>query len=134
MADSEAPRIVLGPDVLAGSFFEPDCRAVLELWRDGVVRPVVTRGLLAAYLSVLRSMGVSGGLLRRWALWFTAKDTVEVYMDGDAPASSVAACLAQAAALGACPIIVNRPVWRDFLPPHADAYTVDGFLARHKRP
>jgi len=71
-------RIVLGPDVLAKSFLAPSCRRILELWRDGAVRLVVSRELLAVYLRVLRGLGLGDDDLRRWALWFSAADRADL--------------------------------------------------------
>ncbi len=133
MEDSEShlPRVVLGPDVLAGSFFDVDCLAVLEWWRDGNARLVVTRGLLSAYLGVLRSMGISDGLLRRWALWFTSRDTADTHMDASAP--TITACLEQAAAYETCCIIVNHPAWRDALSLDRQVYSARAFMTEQIR-
>lgn len=126
-SESHPLCVALGPDVLAGSFFDADCRAVLECWRDGHMRLVVTRGLLSAYLGVLRSMGVSTPRLRRWALWFTSRDATEVHMEVAAP--TIIANLEQAAACNICHIIVNHPAWRDALSLDRQVYFARAFLS-----
>ena len=67
-------RVVLGPDVIAKGFVNTTCLRILESWRDGKVRPVVTRELLVLYLKILRSMKLPDSQLRTWTIWFTAKD------------------------------------------------------------
>jgi hypothetical protein len=72
--------VVLTLDLLAGSFWDQDCYQVLELWRDGQIRPVVNRPLLIRYIKVLRGLGLSDELARRWGWWFTCPDKV-TYQD-----------------------------------------------------
>lgn len=68
------PRIVLAPGVIAKSFLVEEYRAVLEAWRDGAFRTVVTRELLVCYLQLLRNLGLPDAQLRQWTAWFTAAD------------------------------------------------------------
>jgi hypothetical protein len=70
---SDSVRIILAPDVLARAFVDPACKAVLDLWRDENVVPVVTWDLLQRYLRLLRKFGLSDELLRKWTMWFTAR-------------------------------------------------------------
>ncbi len=73
LPSSAPPRVVLAPDVIGKGFLTPACRTVLERWRDGGIRPVVTRDLLRVYLRLLRDLGVPDPILRRWVLWFSAE-------------------------------------------------------------
>ena len=66
--------VVVAPDIVGKGLLAPRCRSVLERWRDGGVRPVVTVALLRVYLRLLRRLGVSDPILLRWLLWFTAED------------------------------------------------------------
>jgi len=105
MPDGSEALIVLAPDVLARELVDTGCAGVLELWRDGRVRLVVTRALLEAYLRRLDGLGVPEPLLRRWALWFTAPEKV-LYIEGGSPDGDEAACL-EAARLGKAEAIVS---------------------------
>ena len=66
--------IVLAPDVLAKSFFDPACRRVMEAWRDGAFHIVVSPQLLRFYARILRDLGVPEVQIRRWLQWFTASE------------------------------------------------------------
>jgi len=72
--------VVLAACVIGRSFFDPPCRRVLELWRDGAIRPVVTPALLKRYARVLNGLGLPYRLVRQWALWFTSPET-SLYLD-----------------------------------------------------
>ena len=74
-ADKSARRVVIGPGVFARSFFVGECHDVLQRWRNGKIRPVVTRDLLAAYVRVFRALGLPDVQLRKWLYWFTSKET-----------------------------------------------------------
>jgi hypothetical protein len=93
-------RTVLSPEVLGRSFFDPECRKVLEYWRDGKIRLVVTRGLLERYLRLLDKLGASPELLCHWRRWFTAPEK-SLYMPERDPfsKSDVERCV-RAAQLG----------------------------------
>jgi hypothetical protein len=45
----------------------------MELWRDGLIKPVLNRGLLLHYLKLLKALRLSQPLLRRWAWWWNCK-------------------------------------------------------------
>ncbi|MDX9971595.1 MAG: hypothetical protein RBU21_01255 [FCB group bacterium] len=124
----EAIRIVLGPDVLASSFFDPASKTVLDHWRNGVVRLIVTRELLMTYLSVLRGLGLSDAQLRRWAMWFTSRDAAEANMGSDGSGGTVPAMLARAASGGTRFVVVNRAAWRDALSREAAAVDAATFI------
>lgn len=62
---------VIEPEVLAFSFSRPDCQRVLECWRDGRFRIVVTRDMLRRYINLLSCLGASEPILKKWILWFT---------------------------------------------------------------
>lgn len=64
--------VVLAPDVPVRGIYSPDCRRILELWRDGVLRPVVSSTLLRFYSKLLVEVGVPRDVLRNWLLWFTS--------------------------------------------------------------
>ena len=110
----EPCRIVLGPDVLARSFFCPHCYGVMQMWRNGEVRLVVTRALVLEYLKILSRMGIPHEQIRKWAWWFTSPDKVdfvEVAPDVEAGSASIAE---QAARIGRAQGIVtaidHRPI------------------------
>lgn len=67
-------RVVFTPDLLGAAFLDPDCRAMLLLWRDGLLQPVLCRGLLVRYLKTLRALGLTEEILKRWTLWLTAPE------------------------------------------------------------
>ncbi len=64
---------ILALDLLLHGFHDPACKSVLELWRDGAIRLVVTKDLLSLYLRALRGLGLTEVILRRWVIWFTAR-------------------------------------------------------------
>jgi hypothetical protein len=77
-SDRPTPRqVVFAPDLVARALIDAEAAAVLRLWRDELIRPVLNRPLLARYLKVLRGMGLGEQQVRRWAWWFnsTAKVT-----------------------------------------------------------
>ena len=72
-SNSCAPeKIILHPDVIGLSFFDPVCLEVLKHWRDGKILPVVSRDLLQNYFKLLHSLGIPQFLIRRWGWCFTA--------------------------------------------------------------
>jgi hypothetical protein len=66
------PAVVLAPDLVGRSLFEPQPAAVLQLWRDRRIRPVLNRSLLLRYIKLLRQLGLDDRLLKRWAWWFNS--------------------------------------------------------------
>ena len=126
----EAIRIVLGPDILAASFFDPASKNVLDHWRNGAVRLIITRELLMTYLSTLRGLGLSDAQLRRWAMWFTSGDTADADMDSGESGGAVPAMLARAASGGAQCVVVNRAAWRDALSHEIAALDAATFLRK----
>lgn len=92
--------IVLAPEILAKSFHDTQCRNILELWRDGAIRLVITRDLLVSYLRLLKALGIRDDILRRWTQWFTAKDKSTVFLDAKPAHERPADSLAHAAQLG----------------------------------
>jgi hypothetical protein len=71
--DASGPcKVVFAPDLVGRAMFEANAAGVFQLWRQGRLRPVVNRALLARYLRVLRVLGLAEPLLRRWGWWFTA--------------------------------------------------------------
>ena len=93
-------RVVLTPEMLGRSLFDPACRQVLESWRDGRVRLVVTRSLLERYLRLLGRMGLSRELLRWWMWWFTSPERAEYLAEMGSPGRSDGELCAEAARLG----------------------------------
>lgn len=71
MAPQAALPVILHPGVIALSFFEDPVRRLLRLWRDGGIRPQVTRPILTATLETLKECGLEDDTLGRWALWLT---------------------------------------------------------------
>ncbi len=104
----EALRVILGPDVLARAFTDDACRRVLFAWRDGRIRPVVTRPLLRYYLRVLRGLGLSERQTRRWMLWFTVESKAMQAAQADEPQPGVSVCMASAAQATRGTVVVTR--------------------------
>lgn len=129
------PCVIL-PEVIAKSFHDADCRALLNWWRDGVIRPVLNHELLVLYACVLRDLGVSDPVIRRWLLWFTAEDKSN-YIRREGPQLSGWYDIAIDAARigGATSIVTYTPIW---LAPYAETTMPEGislirvqqFLAR----
>ncbi len=108
MSDSSdnVQRLVLAPDVLARSFNDDSCRAVLELWRDGKVQLVVTRELLAIYLKTLKRLGIPDEHLRCWIVWFTLSEHTRFFGETQDQTASLTETLLAALECGqACAII-----------------------------
>ena len=99
---TERRKVVLAPDLLLRALFDPRARETLNLWRDGLIVPVVTRELLLLYLRTLRQAGVGPELVRKWSLWLTAADKT-IYLEGlsVSQASGLQLCREVAAATGA---------------------------------
>ena len=109
MSGNEEPyRVVLAPDVIARSFFDPECRAVLDHWRDGAVRIVVTRELLMLYLRLLRKIEIPDTVLRRWLVWFTASDKSVCLEESGSVQENLSKTLYEAARRGAVETIVSN--------------------------
>lgn len=100
MTEFMEQRAVISPEALIRSFFDPECRSVLEYWRDGRIRLVVTRGLLKRYLTLLANMGVGQDLLRRWIGWFTSPEKAVYLPDPDSEGGSDAELCLEAARSG----------------------------------
>ncbi|MFT4586931.1 MAG: hypothetical protein ACI9VS_003209 [Candidatus Binatia bacterium] len=98
--DRPAELVVLAPDLLARSFFDPDCFRVLELWRSRRIRPVVNRDLLLRCLKLLRELGLSENLVRRWLWWFTAQ-TKTLYLADEKAAAETGRELCSSIAIAA---------------------------------
>ena len=114
MSPAEACReVVIDPCVIVKEMMDPESRPVLSAWRQGKIRPVVTRRILNHTLGLLRLLGLSRELLELWALWLTHRDRIRVLTLDDTSASSrmeyVNACIQR----GSCPLITDRP--GDFL-------------------
>lgn len=91
------PIVVLAPDVIIRSFVANECREVLVCWRDGLIMPAVTRELLVYYMKVLRGIGLPDSQLRRWAIWFTAREKTRFMAQPGDPGMSLRATLLDAA-------------------------------------
>ena len=75
--------VVLDPGLLLRAALGPAGRPPLEAWRDGQIRPVLTRRTLAHALGLLREAGLSRSTLERWALWLSDSQKVLILPDGD---------------------------------------------------
>jgi hypothetical protein len=116
--------VVILPEVLAKSFFDADCKALLNWWRDGVIRPVLNHELLVLYARVLRDLGVADTVIRRWLLWFTAEDKATYIRIDRQPLTGwydIAVDAAQSG--GATSIVTYTPIW---LPPYAEIAMPEG--------
>lgn len=83
MSGVAARKVVFAPDLIGGALVDPECARALEMWRDGVVMPVVSRELLRSYLRLLDRLGVTPRVLARWTLWFTSPGTA-VFLEEEA--------------------------------------------------
>jgi hypothetical protein len=99
---SHARKVVLAPDLFLAALFDARARETLNLWRDGLIFPVVTRELLLLYLKTLRQAGLSQELVRKWSLWLTAGGKT-IYLEDFPPqqATGLALCREIASATGA---------------------------------
>jgi hypothetical protein len=70
---TEPRKVVIAPDIFVAALYDARARAILHQWRDGEIRPVVTRELLLLYLRTLSLAGLNPDLIRKWSLWLTAK-------------------------------------------------------------
>ena len=102
--------VVLAPDLIAESLIDDDSARVLLLWREGRIRPLLTRGLLARYLRTLHRVGLPERLLRRWAWWFGSPDKCGLLELSGPEASTGWALCQQAARAGgtSCVVHANR--------------------------
>jgi hypothetical protein len=73
--------VVLSPDLFAASFFDPNCRKVIMLWRDGAIIPLVNRELLVVYLRILNKFGLPPHQMKVWTKWFTSAAHAEYFQD-----------------------------------------------------
>jgi hypothetical protein len=117
-------RVVILPDVIARSFHDPDCKALLDYWRDGIIRPVLNHELLVLYARVLRQLGVPDSVVRRWLLWFTAENKSECSRKNGNPISGLRNIAIDAARAGGATFIVTDSV--DWLPPRAETEIPEG--------
>jgi hypothetical protein len=100
MTEPQEQRAVIAPEALIRSFFDGEHRSVLEYWRAGRIRLVVTRSLLKRYLTLLVNMGVGQDLLRRWIAWFTSPEKAVYLPEADSEGGSDAALCLEAARWG----------------------------------
>lgn len=107
--DAAPMDVVIGPDVIVRSFFCPANRRILNLWRDGRLRPVVSQALLQETVRILRAVNLPDGLVRQWALWLTAEDHT-FFLRGDLHDTheSMVATLLAAAARAETSVVVTR--------------------------
>lgn len=101
-----AELVVLTPDVAVDLLLDERVTCLGQLWRDGLVRPVVTRMLLGRYLRTLGRLGLGEELLRRWAWWFGSPAKCLLLDRDEPPGVSVwQLCLEAAAAAGSACIV-----------------------------
>lgn len=104
-----SPRtVVVMPDVLGLSVRDPDCRQILEGWRDGTLRWVVSRWLLVRYLRLLGRLGLSPQLLRWWGWWLSSPAKVDYVDDAGVGSDPLRICLDLAHRSGAEAIVCAR--------------------------
>lgn len=85
----ESPILaVLAPDLLGRAFSDAACGRVVHLWRDGRLRPVVSRTLISRYLRLWHGLGLSARDLRRWGWWLTASDKAHFVPEDRPPPDS----------------------------------------------
>jgi hypothetical protein len=71
---SKIRKVVFAPDLIGAAFIDLHSRRVLERWRDGQLTPVTNRDLLSEQLRLLRKLGLSPELLKRWAYWLASPE------------------------------------------------------------
>lgn len=83
------------------------------MWRDGHIRPVVTRSLLKRYLKILDNLGVPKPYLDWWVLWLTAPEK-SLYLETDRILKGeVPELCLEAARAGSCIWIISK--WNRWL-------------------
>lgn len=107
-AASGSKRVVIAPDLLGASLFDPDAAQVIALWRDGVIRPVLNRQLLLRYLKLLKRLGLSATLIRWWGWWLTGPDRTVLVDSADLTTSSTTDLCDRIAQLGGAACVVFR--------------------------
>lgn len=100
-------RVVVGRDVIAKSFLDPECRTVLEFWRDGKIQLVITRDLLFVYFRLLQALNIPDAPLRQWVRWFTAKGKAILLADSTESRKDCNEILCEAASRGEADLIVT---------------------------
>ncbi|HOX04581.1 MAG TPA: hypothetical protein P5555_20420 [Candidatus Paceibacterota bacterium] len=88
MAPGSPILAVLAPDLLGRAFSDAVCGRVVYLWRDGRLRPVVSRSLIAGYLRLWHGLGLSATDRRRWGWWLTAADRAHFVPEDRPPPDS----------------------------------------------
>lgn len=117
MTAAKIRKVVFAPDVIGGAFVDLHCRRVLENWRDGQLMPVTNRELLAEQLRILRRLGLSTELLKRWAYWLASPEK-NIFMENPLPSSDCVADLCEAVAqASAAPAIVCWKLPSQRVPP-----------------
>lgn len=100
--------VVLDPSLLVRAATEPAGRPAIEAWREGRIRPVLTRRMLAHALGLLRDAGLPYVLLERWALWLSDAQKVRMLEDGT-EGQPILAEYVEAARKASAPILTDRP-------------------------
>lgn len=72
-------RVVFTPELIGHAFHDATAFRVLLSWRDGQLRPVISRDLALTYTKTLRSIGLGSVLLKRWLWWFSAAEKSEYH-------------------------------------------------------
>lgn len=69
MLKEKRQRVVFAPDALGWAVLGGEAKALLELWRDGTITPVVNNDWILRYLRLLHRLGLSKRLIRSWGWW-----------------------------------------------------------------
>jgi hypothetical protein len=78
-------KLVIDPGVIAREIISHEERPLLTAWRDGHIKPVITRRILSHTLGLLNQIGISQDTLQLWALWLTHRSKVHILRDSDGP-------------------------------------------------
>ena len=81
MSESSVTKVIFAPDLIGAAFVDSNARKIVELWRDGALKIVTNRELIALHLRCLKNLGLSPALLSRWALWLS--DSSKAVFDSD---------------------------------------------------
>lgn len=141
MRESNPDLVVIAPDLLGASLVDAAAGEVLQRWRNGRLRPAVNRALLIRYFKLLRQMGISDVLIRRWGWWFGSDSKALFFSEVmPSPATGMELCEALARASQAvCILCRHRPSPRVRDPDGGDNpapawMTAEEWLARSAAP
>ncbi len=85
-------RVVFTPEIVLRGLIEPTSLQILLAWRDGKLKPVISRDLALCYTKLLRAAGLGPDLLKRWLWWFTDPEKSEYKPEFEGDSESIVTC------------------------------------------